>query len=307
MTASSTSQSPPRKFLHPNMRTGLLLISPWLAGLLIFKIVPILVSFGFSFTNFYMLTPGETQFTGLQNYLRIFQDEAVGYVLFSTISLALFTIPLQMLTSILLAALLSSAQVKNKTALRTLFFLPSIIPSIAILFMWFGFIDPSTGWLNRMILEPLGLIGITDVFSEGSFNLLMAVMSLWSIGPGFLILLAALQGIPPEIEEAARVDGAGPLVRFFMITLPLISPAIFFSLILNLISLGGGVILLDRGNIFSGSISPYDGYVADVMFRRFDLGYAASLAWVFFALMMVLILALFSSSRRWVYYPDKEG
>ena len=210
------------------------------------------------------------------------------------------------MASIILAALLNSPRLKARTALRTLFFLPSIIPSVAILFMWFGFIDPTTGWLNRLILEPLGLTGFNDVYSEGAISLLFAISSLWSIGPGMLIMLAALQSIAPEVHEASRVDGAGPFTRFFSITLPLISPAIFFALIINMISVFGGVILLDRGNVFSGSVSPVDGYISFMMFNKMELGYASSLAWIFFILVMVIVMILFSTSRRWVYFPDQE-
>jgi multiple sugar transport system permease protein len=196
---------------------------------------------------------------------------------------------------------------KASTLIRTLFFLPSIIPSVAIAFMWRGFVDPNVGWLNRFILQPLGLLGFSDVYSDAAVGLLFTISSLWSIGPGMLIMLGAMQGISSEIQEAARVDGAGPLVRFFKITLPMISPAIFFSLVINLIAVFGGVILLDRGNVFSGSNSPFDGYISYWLFDERQLGYAASLAWFFFVLVMVAVVALFASSRRWVYYPELEA
>ncbi|MBN1668880.1 MAG: sugar ABC transporter permease [Anaerolineales bacterium] len=297
---------PRSKRLRYDRRFGLLLISPWLLGLLLFKLLPILASFGISFTDFHMLNPDETAFTGLDNYLRSWRDPAVGYLLFETLAMALGTVPLQLVASIGLAALLSNPRLRARTALRTLFFLPSIIPSVAILFMWFGFVDPNTGWLERLVLQPLGLTGFNDVYSEAAVSLLFAVNSLWSIGPGLLIILAALQSLPIEIEEAARVDGAGPFLRFFGITLPLISPAIFFSLVINLITVFGGVILLDRGNVFSGSISPYDDYITYMMFSRFELGFASSLAWVFFAIVLLVVLVLFGTSRRWVYFPDRE-
>lgn len=308
MTTPDVLIKRPRRFLglHPRQVTGLLLISPWLVGLVLFKLLPILASLAISFTDFYMLTPQETVFTFLENYEHILHDKAVGYVLFETIGMALFTVPLQLAASIFLAALLSNPRLKAKTALRTLFFLPSIIPSVAVFFMWIGFVNPSTGWLNRLILAPLGLTGFNNVYSEGATALLFAFSSLWSIGPGMLIVLGAMMGLPPEIQEAARVDGAGPLTRFFSITLPLVSPALFFALIINLIAVFGGVVLLDRGNIYSGSLSPYDGYVSEVMFRQFELGYASSLAWTFFILVMILVVFLFSTSRRWVYYPDRD-
>lgn len=296
-----------RLHIRYDMLYGLLLISPWLIGFLFFKLLPILASLGISFTDFFMLTPEETEFIGLANYVNLLHDSYAGYVLFDTLSAAFGTVPLQLLASIGLAVLLNSPRLRGGTALRTLFFLPSIIPSVAVLFMWFGFVDPATGWLNRLILEPLGLTGFNEVYSEGAIALLFAVSSLWSIGPGMLIMLGAMQSLSPEVHEAARVDGAGPFVRFTAITLPLISPAIFFALVINLIAVFGGVLLLDRGNIYSGSASPYDGYISYMIFNEMELGYASSLAWVFFMIVMVFIIMLFTSSRRWVYFPDQEG
>jgi multiple sugar transport system permease protein len=304
-----TTQSKKRRRFHLryDKTLGLLLISPWLIGFLLFKFLPILASLALSFTDFYMLAPDETQFIGFDNYARMFQDSPVGFLIVATLNVAVRTIPLQIIASILLAALLNSTRLKGSTAVRTLFFLPSIIPSVAITFMWFGFMDPTTGWLNRFILEPLGLTGFDDMFSDAAVAILFTISSLWSIGPGMLIMLGAMQGVSKEIIEAARVDGAGPMTRFFAVTLPMISPAIFFALIINLIAVFGGVILLDRGDLFRGGSSPFDRAITFWMFDEWQLGYAASLAWVFFILVMIVIVALFRSSRRWVYYPDREA
>lgn len=307
MTASSATAQvaePRRRRVDRRKITGLLLISPWLIGLLLFKLLPILASLGLSFTDFHMLTPEETRFVGLDNYARLLQDEAAGYVLFETIALGLSTVPLQLVASISLATILNSRRLRWPGFLRTMFFVPSIIPSVAILFMWIGFLDPTTGWLNRFILEPLGLMGAGGLYSDAARRLILSLNSLWAIGPGMLIMLGAMQSVPREIEESARVDGAGPVFRLFAITLPMISPAIFFALVINLITVFGGVLLLDRGNIYSGSESPIDGYIAYQMFQQFDLGYATTLAWVLLLLMLAVILFLFYTSRKWVYYAD---
>ena len=296
-----------RSQINRNKIIGLLLISPWLLGFILFKLLPIIASLVLSFTDFHMLKPEEVQYIGLDNYVRLFRDDAVGYLLFETISLAITTIPLQLVASISLAALLNSRRLKASTNIRTLFFLPSIIPGVAIAFMWLGFADPATGWLNRFILQPLGLTGFSNVYSDAAIALLFTISSLWGIGPGMMIILGAMQGVPSEIMEAAQVDGAGPLMRFFRVTLPIISPAIFFSLIINLVAIFGGVLLLDRGNVFSNSASPFDGYISYMLFEQWQLGYAASLSWFFLILVMVVIVALFASSRRWVYYPDQES
>jgi multiple sugar transport system permease protein len=286
---------------------GLMLISPWLLGLLIFKLVPIVASLGLSFTDFHLLNPDQIQYVGLGNYRIIFRDEQAVTVLYETVKLALVIIPLQTFASIFFAALLSSQKLLAKNIMRTLFFLPSIIPAFAAALMWQGYVSPATGWLNRLILGPLGLEALNHFYSRGASQPLFILSSLWTIGPGILIMMGSMQGISSEIYEAALMDGAGRLRRFFKITIPLITPAIFFSLVLNLTAVFGGAILLDRGNRWRNDFSSYDGYINFVLFDMFKLGYASSLAWIFFVFVMILVLILFGTSKRWVYFPDREG
>jgi multiple sugar transport system permease protein len=284
---------------------GLLFLSPWILGFVLLKLAPIVASLVFSFTDFYMLTPEEISFIGLENYLRVLGDIDAGSSLSGSLGYFLFTVPIQLFAALALAAVFSSNRVRAKSFLRPLFFMPSIIPAGAILFIYLGFVDPGSGWLNRLIMEPLGLPPVPGPFTGMSFSILLGLMALWSIGPGFLIMYGAMQAIPSEIIEAARVDGAGPLARFFYISIPMISPAIFFSLVINLTSAFGGTVLLDRGYLFSVSLSPMEGYINSMMFGKFELGYAAALAWVMFAVTMLITLALFRSANRWVYFPDE--
>jgi len=284
---------------------GLFLISPWLIGLLIFKLVPILASLGISFTDYQLLNPDQIQFIGLKNYRNVFNDAVAGTVLWQTVKLALIVIPLQIAASIFIAVLLSNRRLLMKNTIRTLFFLPSIIPAFATVLMWRGYLDPGIGWLH-LILLPVGLGGLMLSVSSGSTDLLFILTSLWTIGPSILIMMGAIRSISSEIYEAAWLDGAGTLTRFFKMTIPLITPAIFFSLVLNLTALFGGAILLDRGNTYRGDISSYDGYVRYVLLDLFQVGYASSLAWVFFIVVMIVILILFGTARRWVYFPDRE-
>jgi multiple sugar transport system permease protein len=286
---------------------GMMMISPWLLGLLIFKLLPILASLALSFTDFHLLNPDKIQFVGLANYRIVFRDEQAVTVLWQTVKLALVVIPLQTFASIVVAALLSSQKLLARNTMRTLFFLPSIIPAFAAALMWQGYVSPATGWLNRLILDPLGLASLNHFYSRGASQPLFILSSLWTIGPGILIMMGARQGISSEIYEAARMDGAGRITRFFKITIPLITPAIFFSLVLNLTAVFGGAILLDRGNRWRNDFSSYDGYINYVLFDMFRLGYASSLAWIFFVFVLILVLILFGTSKRWVYFPDREG
>jgi ABC-type sugar transport system permease subunit len=284
---------------------GLLFILPWIVGLLLFKLIPILASLVLSFTDFFLLEPAQTRFIGLENYLAVLQDPTSSEILWRTISQAMQIIPLQLGASIVVAAILSSKRLRMKNTVRALFFLPSIIPATAAVYMWQSFASQN-GWLNRLVLNPFGLGWLNRLAERGAGQSLFLLNSVWMLGPGMLIIAGAIQGIAPEIHEAAKIDGAGWLRRFTAITLPLITPAIFFSIILNLTVVFGGAILLDRGHHFNSDLSSYDGYIHSVLFGSFKLGAASSLAWTFFAFSMAIVLALFVTSKFWVYFPERE-
>jgi ABC-type sugar transport system permease subunit len=277
-------------------RIGLLFLSPWLIGFILFKALPILVAFVFALTDFQMLTPEETSFVGLRNYIRFFGDVQAGASLIESLRYFLLTVPFEMIVALVLAAIFTSKRLKSKSTLRTLIFLTSIIPATSIFFIFLGSLE----YANRLIFRPLNLPPV-----EG-FGLLVPFMALWSIGPGFLIMYSAMESVSKEIYEAAIVDGAGPLGRFVYITLPMISPAIFFSLIINLTGAFGGAVLLDRGYVLGFSLSPMESYINDTMFTEADLGYASALAWVTFTVMMTITIFLFRSAKRWVYFPEED-
>src|SRR5215216_5489082 len=275
---------------------GLLFLAPWLIGFILLKALPILAALVFSLTDFKMISPETTKFVGLANYLRFFGDSEAGANLLGSLEYFLLTVPLEMAVALVLAAIFTSERLKNKRVSQTLLFMTSIIPSTSIFFIFLGSLD----YANRLIFTPLNLPPI-----EG-FGLLLPFMALWSIGPGFLIIYSAMESVPNEIYEAARVDGAGPVARFIFITLPMISPAIFFSLVVNLTGAFGGAVLLDRGYILRFSLSPIESYINTVMFSQSDLGYASALAWVTFIVMMTLTILLFRSAKRWVYFPEED-
>ena len=282
--------------LQQEARIGWLFLSPWIIGFVLLKALPILAALVFSLTDFKMLSPEATKFIGLENYARFFEDTQAGAFLFGSLGYFLLTVPLEMIVALVLAAIFTSPRLKNKNILRTLVFMTSIIPSASIFFIFLGSLE----YADRLIFTPMNLPPI-----EG-FGLLMPFMALWSIGPGFLIIFSAMESVPNEIYESARVDGAGPFARFVYITLPMISPAIFFTLVINLTGAFGGAVLLDRGYILNYSLSPIEGYINTVMFSQTDLGYASAIAWVTFLMMMTLTVFLFRSSRQWVYFPEDD-
>ena len=282
--------------LQQEARIGLLFLSPWLIGFVLLKALPILAALVFSVTDFRMLNPGETKFIGLENYAHFFRDSIAGASLFGSLGYFLLTVPLEMIVALLLAAIFTSPRLKNKRTSRTLIFMTSIIPATSIFFIFLG----SLQYAERLIIQRFDLPPING------FGLLLPFMALWSIGPGFLIILSAMESVPNELYEAARVDGAGPFARFVFITLPMISPAIFFTLVVNLTGAFGGAVLLDRGYILNFSLSPMEGYINENMFTQGNLGYASALAWVTFAVMMTLTVLLFRSAQRWVYFPEGD-
>ena len=301
--ASAPRSRSPKLDKHLSLRkyeatVGFLFLLPWLLGFLFFKLVPILAALGFSFTNFKMLEPEATRFIGLTNYLTFFKDSSAGASLFGSISYFLLSVPLEMVIALFLAAVFTSERLRGKRIMRTLFFMPSIIPAIAIFIIISGLIDVNNGWITRLF----HLSQSTPLYS-----LFPIILSLWTIGPGFLIMLGAMQAVPKELYEAARVDGAGPINRFVSITVPMSSPAIFFSLVINMISAFGGVALLDRGLSYSQSLSPMESYITYQMFSFSNLGYASALAWIMFILVMVVTVILFRSARYWVHFPEESS
>jgi ABC-type sugar transport system permease subunit len=283
-------------------RVGFLLVLPWLLGFVLLKGFPILAALGYSLTDFHMLQPDQIHFIGLQNYLTFLNDPRAGRSLFSSVSYFITTVPIEMIATLLLAVVFSSERLRAKRFLRTLFFMPSIIPAVSISIVISGLANPTTGWLSLFILNPLHLPPIS-----GRGTLYPIILALWTVGPGFLIMLGAMLTVPREVYEAARVDGAGPLAAFFYITFPLISPAVFFSLVINMISSFGGVALIDRGLPYSQSLSPMESYISRVMFGAdLNLGYAAALAWVMFIVVMAITLLLFASTRYWVHFAEEQ-
>src|SRR5512145_158118 len=250
-----------RTRLQQEAHVGLLFLSPWLLGFILLKALPIVATLVFSLTDFKMLSPGSTKFVGLENYAHLFRDSAAGASLFGSLGYFLVTVPLEMVVALALAAIFTSERIINKRLSQTLIFMTSIIPATSIFFIFQGTLE----YANRLYFKPM------DMPLQGN-GLLLPFITLWSIGPGFLIMYSAMQSISKEIYEAARVDGAGPFARFILITLPMISPAIFFTLVINLTGAFGGAVLLDRGYILGYSLSPMESYINETMFTDADLG-----------------------------------
>ena len=288
---------------------GWIFLSPWLIGFVGFTLVPLIASIVFSLLDFKLNKPDEVHFVGLQNYKTLIEDPLVAQSLLVTFKFALFALPIGVVLPIALAALMNSKHLKGKRFFRTLFYMPYIVPVVSAVYIWRGVLSTENGWLNR-ILGFVGINGPDWLNSTTWIYPALVIIGIWGIGNAFLITLAAMQGIPTAYYEAATVDGANGLQRFLRITLPMITPVIFFNLILSVIGLlryfeipfifNGG-----NGNP-GGSTLFYNIHFYKTTFVFFDMGYGSALAWLLFVVTMIITLILFGTSKYWVYYAGGD-
>jgi multiple sugar transport system permease protein len=289
-------------------RWGWFFISPWIVGLLLFTLLPILATLVFSFTDYSPVTPDETVFVGIKNYARMFDDPKVGTSLLVTIRYALLAIPVSFAFGLLLASLVNSEHLMGKNVFRTLFYMPSMIPVVAGGLIWAGVMNTQTGWIN-LALEGLGLPAPDWLNSTTWIYPALVLIGLWGVGNLMLTLLAGLQGVPSELYEAAEIDGANGVQKFFNITIPMISPVVFYNLTLMLI---GAFKYFDLAYVLkNGTGQPADRtlfYNLNLYKNAFEynlMGYGSALAWVLFIIVLLLTVFLFASSGRWVYYAGE--
>jgi multiple sugar transport system permease protein len=295
---------------------GYIFISPWLIGFLIFTIVPMIASFGFSLYDFQLATPDEAHFIGFDNWERaLFNDELVwkGFrvtLLFTAISISISTI-----LSFMLAVLLNSEHLIGRNMFRTLFYAPTMVPLIASILIWNSVLNAHTGWINRFIEEltgynAVGVDGIRWLDEPSLVYFAYTFIGLWGIGNAVLITLAGLQGVPTELYEAAKIDGAGWVRRLRSVTIPMVSPVIFYNLVLGLIgSLQYFIVpyVLNQGNGYpKGATRFYMIHLYKQAFGFANMGYGATLAWLMFIVALIMTITLFGTARYWVYYSGGE-
>jgi multiple sugar transport system permease protein len=291
-------------------RWGWFFLSPWLIGFFAFTFIPIIASLIFSFTDFRLTQPDQIKFIGLNNWAKLFADPLALNALRVTFGFALLSLPIAIALPVLLAALLNSKYLVGKPLFRLLFYLPYMVPAISGIFIWQAFLNGQTGWLNRL----LRLVGIAEppnwLGHEFWIAPAMVLMGVWGVGNAMLITLATLQGVPQELYDAAKVDGAGAVTAFFKVTLPMISPVIFYNLILSVIGLLQYFVVpyvLTRGTGNpNGAAYFFNMHLYRTAFLFQDMGYGATMAWFIFLIAIVLTVILFATSRRWVYYAGGE-
>ncbi len=284
--------------------TGLLFVSPFIVGFVLFSAIPMIASLVLSLTDFDPREPDEIRFIGLANYARLIADPAVGDSLFVTARFALIVVPLTLGAALGVAMLVNSKLLAGRNVFRTLFYLPMQIPIVASTLVWMGVLHATTGWLN-LSLGAIGLEGPNWLQSPTWVGPALALMGLWGIGNMMLIFLAGLQSVPSELYDAAKVDGAGTFASFRHVTLPLISPVLFYNLIIALIAafqyftqafvVGNGRGDPDNATLF------FNLNLYRQAFGFFNMGYASALAWVLVVLVLGLTIVLFRKSGAWVF------
>jgi len=307
-TLETTLSTVRRSGRHSSMRRqealeGVLYVSPWIIGFVVFVAGPLLASLYFSFTKYNVLRP--PQFIGLQNFTTaLTKDELFLPSIVRSFYYALLLVPLAMAGSLIVALLLNQKLVL-KTVWRTMYFLPTLTPLVAAALLWRWMLNPDVGLVNYLLAQ-IGIKGPGWLSSIEWAVPALVLMGLWASvgGSRMIIFLAGLQDVPRELLESAEIDGASSWSKFWHVTLPLITPTVFFNLVL-------GIIFALR--TFETAFIATNGgparatwfislHIYQNAFVSFDMGYASALSWIFFVILAVLTLVQFKLSGRWVFY-----
>jgi len=299
-----------------NLRTGLLFISPWLIGFFAFTLYPALASLYYSFTNFKILQA--PQWIGLGNYAELLRDPLFWKSLGNTLYLTLIGVPLSVLVALSIALLLNRRQLHGIGVFRTIFYLPVVMPAVAAAVLWIFLLNPSNGLVNQ-ILAAVGIEGPGWFFDPAWAKNGLVLLMIWAAGDIVIIYLAALQGVSRALYDAAEVDGAGAWVKLRHVTIPMISPAILFNLIVGAIGafqyftqayvIGNGTVHGTNDVSIGGvqnSLLMYGLHLYNNGFRYFRMGYASALAWLLLLTILVATVALLLVSRKRVYYESER-
>jgi len=282
-------------------------ISPWLIGFLIFTLSPMAASLYYSFSDYNIISA--PIWIGLANYKKLFfEDPLFWHSLKVTIKFAVMALPLNLMVGFTIAVLLNQ-KIPGVNIWRTMYFLPSVIAGVAVALLWVRIFNTRIGLLNPF-LQSIGIANPPGWLQDPVWAVpSLVIMGLWSVGGSMIIYLAGLQGIPTALYEAAEIDGANSWRRFLHITIPMMTPVIFYNLVLGLI--GALNYFTEVYVATQGSGGPvrstlfYNLYLYQNAFKFFDMGYASALAWILFVIVLLVTLLVFRSSPMWVFYEGE--
>jgi len=295
----------PRSLYRREAIIGYLFALPWILNLILFNAYPIGAVLYYSLTEYDILQPA--RWVGLENYRVMFlEDQRFWTTLYNSAYYTVLSVPLGLAIALVLALLLNQ-KLQAVGFFRTVFYLPSIVPTVAASIIWLWMLNPEFGLINTL-LGAVGLPGPPWLSSEHWSKPAFILMSLWGIGPSMIIFLAGLQDIPQQLYEAAAIDGAGPWQRFWSVTLPMLTPTILFNLVIGIINslqIFTQVYIVSRGGPLDSTLF-YVMYLYIQGFQFFHMGYASAMAVLLFLIILALTLLVMASSRRWVYYEAQE-
>ncbi len=283
-------------------KMGLVYILPWLIGMVFFTLYPFINALVISFTDYNLVR--EPNFIGLANYTKLFHDEDFLGTLTATLKYTVITVPLQLAFALFIAYILNF-KLKGINFFRTAYYIPSLLGgNVAVAVLW-RFLFQQDGLINRII----GVVGIQPVAwlsSPGGAMSVIIILKVWQFGSAMLIFLAALKDVPQDLYEAASVDGSTKLHSFIHITMPLITPTIFFNLVMQLVNafqeFNGPYLVTGKGPLNATYLTSM--YIYDNAFKYFNMGYASAASWILFLIIVAVTLILFATQDKWVYYSD---
>ncbi|MEK7442186.1 MAG: sugar ABC transporter permease [Chloroflexota bacterium] len=283
---------------------GYIGISPWLIGFLVFTLGPMIASFYFSFTDWRITV--SPRWVGLANYIRIFTDDRDFYQAIKvTFTYAAIALPLNLVAGLGLSLLLNQ-KVPGMSVFRTLFYMPVVLSGVSVALMWMWLLNPDYGVANTL-LSYIGIEGPAWFWDPDWALLSVVLINLWRVGGGAIIYLAGLQNIPPHLYEAADIDGASAWAKLWNVTLPMLTPTLFFQLVMELIDVFQVftiVYIITDGGPLRATLF-YMLYMFRTAFVDFDMGYASALAWIMAIIIMFFTALVFKSSPLWVYYEGE--
>ena len=285
---------------------GFILILPWLIGFCIFKLYPFVSSLVYSFTD-YDLFKGVQNVVGFQNYIDAFTKPKNVKALQVTFTYAFMTVPLKLIFALFIAYILNF-KIKGVGLFRTAYYVPSILGgSVAIAVLWKALFK-NDGVINT-ILAMLGFESINFLADKSWALFIICLLRVWQFGSAMVLFLAALKGVPEDLYEAASIDGATMGRQFLSITIPLISPVIFYNLVTQLVQafqeFNGPYIITNGGP--RNATTLISVIVYNTAFKDYKVGMSSAMAWVMFVIVMVLTVIAFVSQKKWVYYSDDDG
>ncbi len=282
-----------------------LFILPWLAGFLLFFVGPAFSSLIYSFADYNSITP--PKWIGFDNYANLLDDVVYKKSLTNTLFFVLIAVPITVTFQVLVSVVLN-AEVKGIRFFRTVFYLPYLVPPVATVIIWLLLFGTDGGFVNR-ILDFFGIDKVDWFGSESLSKPLILTIGIWSSGGPVLVFLAALKSVPGQLYEAAKIDGSGRVRSFFNITLPMITPTILFSLVLQIIyyfqMFTESRLLTNGGPNYSSITYMLNTY--NTAFRDLKFGYAMAQSWVLFIMILILTWIVMKSSKSWVYYEAEKG